>query len=221
MEKQTLSAEVRDGRGKGPARQLRMQGRIPAVFYGPGVETKALSVSPKELVKALGTEWGMNAVIELSFDGVTERVMIKDVQVHPLDRQPLHVDLYRVTDESRVHVRVPVATRGRPLGVQKGGRMTVVFRDLPVRCTPATVPAAIEVEVSDLDMGGVLRVRDLSLPEGVTVLLDPDRRLILVGEDKRKAELEAEEKAAAEAAAAEAAPAEADAPPPPVEPDKK
>lgn len=203
MAMQTLEVEVRELSGKGPARQLRAQGRIPGVFYGPGVDTTKLSLSPKELVKGLSTPHRRNAVFSITVNGTEEHVMVKDVAVHPVTRQPLHVDLYRVDESKAVEVRVPVTTHGRPIGVVRGGTLQVVFRDLPLRCIPAKIPAIIDIDVSDIDIGGIVAVKDLGLEEGVEVLFKPDRRVVLVTETR--AELVPEEEEAAPAAEAEPA----------------
>jgi large subunit ribosomal protein L25 len=199
METQALNAEVRETRGKGPARQLRSRGLIPAVFYGPGIETTAMAISPKELVKALETEYRHNVVLTLPLEGNQVLAMVKDIQVHPVSRVPVHVDFYRVASDRPVEVRVPLRTTGRAKGVVKGGKLTVVFRDVPVRTTPDKIPANITINVEGLDMGDVFKVSDLTLPEGVEVLHAPDRRLVLVGEDRKR--VTDEEEAGAEAAA--------------------
>ena len=93
METTTLQAEVRDSRGKGPARRLRAQGKIPAVFYGQGIEPTPLTLSPKELKKALRGERGRNVVFKLSVGGKDELAMIKDLTIDPVSRELLHVDL--------------------------------------------------------------------------------------------------------------------------------
>jgi large subunit ribosomal protein L25 len=206
METQTLKAEVRDGRGKGPARQLRAAGMIPAVFYGPAVETTALTVRPKELVKALSTKYGKNAVLVINVGGQDHQVMVKAIEVHPVSREPLHVDLYKVSDDRAVEVRVPISTTGRALGVQKGGAMTVVFRDVPVRTTPSKIPAVINIDVSKIDIGETVNVENLILPEGVEVLMKPDRRVVVVGETVKPVAGD-EDEAAAPGAPAAAAPA--------------
>ena len=197
MEPLTLQVEVRDGRGKGPARQLRAKGLLPAVFYGPGVETKGLALSPKELTKALETEYRLNIVLRLAIAGQEHLAMVKDVQVDPVTRVPLHVDLYKVSNDRHVNVSVPLRTTGRALGVQKGGKLNVVFRELPLRATPDAIPSSITVNVASLDMGEVFKVQDLELPDGVEVLLSPERRLILVSEERKKAVAEETPEAAA------------------------
>src|SRR6185503_9393702 len=96
MEKQTLPAEVRNLRGKGPARQLRMQGKIPAVLYGPGGDTVALSVDPSALVKVLTTPFRRNQLLELDVGGQKQLATIKDLDIHPVSRAVRHADFYRV-----------------------------------------------------------------------------------------------------------------------------
>src|SRR4051794_4002525 len=99
MEKQTLPAEVRTGRGKGSARQLRFTGKIPAVLYGPGGETKALSVDPTLLVKVLTTPFRRNQLVELDIAGTKELATVRDLDVHPLTQLVRHADFYRVSLE--------------------------------------------------------------------------------------------------------------------------
>jgi len=201
MERKTLQAEVREERGKGPARQLRMQGRLPAVLYGRDLSPQALSVAPKDLVRALSTQWGRNVVIELAAGGDTHACMIRELQTHPVTGVPLHVDFHRVDMDRPVKVRVPFATRGRAVGVQRGGKLKVVFRDVPVSAAPDAIPASIVADVSKLDQGETIDVADLQLPEGVTVTLKPERTLVLVEGERKKPTEEAEEAEAAEAPA--------------------
>src|SRR5690606_4310500 len=102
METQTLSAEVRELCGKGPARQLRMRGLVPAIYYGPGTEPVKLTVSPSSLARILGGEYGRNQVIELSYDGGTHLALVRDLAVDPASREILHVDFYAVSKERKV-----------------------------------------------------------------------------------------------------------------------
>ncbi len=206
MDIQTLQAEVRPGGGKGPARQLRMTGLIPAVFYGPGTEPTSIAVSPKELRKALSTEYGRNQVVELAFGAKKELAVVREVQIHPLEREIIHADFYRVELDREIEQKVPFETKGKAAGVAAGGLLRVIFRELPVRCSPNKVPAKIVVDVSALGLHEAIHTRDLSLPEGVVVTLPADRSLVaVVSEDKRGAEEEAAAVAAAPAAAGKAA----------------
>lgn len=205
MEAQTLSAEVRETRGKGPARQLRMRGLIPAVFYGPGLEPRPITVSPDDVRTLLTTEYRRNQLIELEIAGEDkELAMVKDLAIHPVSRELLHVDFYRVSKDKAIETKVPFEVTGRALGVQKGGTLNKVFRDLPIKARPQDVPASIVVDAGPLDLGAIVTVKDLELPKGVEVTYSPDRRVVLIetketrGEDSKDAE-EATEESAPEA----------------------
>jgi large subunit ribosomal protein L25 len=191
METTKLQAEVRASRGKGPARRLRAEGKVPAVVYGPGVSPTALSVSPKDLAKALGGEHGRNVVFSLSFDGKDLLAMVRDLAVDPVTRQILHADFYRVTEDLEVNVVVPVTTHGRAVGVQRGGSLKVSFRELPVRTRPGLIPVSVHIDVSKLDIGQTITIAGLDLPEGVIVTLPPKQAVVTVlAESKAKPEEE-------------------------------
>ncbi len=205
MEAQTLSAEVRERSGKGPARQLRMRGLIPAIFYGPGTEPAKLAVSPTELQRLLSGEYGRNQVLEVAWAGKKALALVRDLAINPVTRDILHVDLYGVSRERKVNAIVPFATQGRSLGVQKGGFMHKLFRELPVRACPQDIPAAIVVDVSPLDVGMDVKVKDLPLPAGVEVTYSPERRVVAIEAKERKRVEEEETPAAAAAPATPAA----------------
>ncbi|MCB9667200.1 MAG: 50S ribosomal protein L25 [Myxococcales bacterium] len=210
MEIQTLHAQERDLGGKGPARRLRAQDLVPAVFYGNQIEPRSLSVSPKELSKILSTEFGRNALIKLDFEkGGEELAMVKDLQVHPVKRSLVHVDFYRVEAELPVRVDVPFRTVGKAAGVVQGGEMQVVFRALPIQAKPHQIPPYIEVDVSELELNQAIHVKDLQLGEHVQVLLAPARTLVLVQTERQRPE---EEAAVGAAGAAEAGAAAAGTP---------
>ena len=207
MEKQTLKAEVRTGSGKGPARQLRMRGLIPAVFYGPNKQPMNLQVAPADVVKALKGEFLRNQLIELDFGSMKELAVVRDVASDPLTRQPLHVDFYSVALDRPVHANVPFFTHGRAKGVAEGGVLHKIFREIPVFGPPGEIPAKIEVDVTPLGMHQSVKAKDIPLPAGVTIALSPERNLVAV-ETKEK-EMPEEGEAAAAGAAGAAAPAAA------------
>jgi large subunit ribosomal protein L25 len=201
MEAQTLSAEVRHKGGKGPARQLRMRGLIPAIFYGPKTEPVKLAVSPADLMKLLSGPFGRNQIIEVGWGGQKQLAVVKDLAIDPLTRVPLHVDLYGVARDRKLETIVPFETQGRALGVQKGGFLHKLFRELPVRAFPQDVPSTIVLDVAPFDIGSIVKVGDLPLPSGVEVIYPPERRVVLV-EAKERKRAEAEEEAAPTPAAA-------------------
>ncbi len=204
METTTLQAEVRAGRGKGPARRLRAEGKVPGVFYGPGIEPTPLTLSPKELTKALRGERGRNVVFKLSVDGKDELAMVKDVTTDPVTQELLHIDLYRIVEDKALEVNVPFRTYGRSVGVVQGGVLNVTRRVLPLRTTPANIPVSIEVDVTHLALKDTISVEDIVLPEGVECSLNPKLTLVIILEPRKATAAEAEEDALA-AAAAEAA----------------
>jgi len=203
METTTLQAEVRADRGKGPARRLRAQGKLPGVFYGPGREPTPLTLHPKELEKALRGERGRNVVFTVEVDGQNELAMVRDLETDPVTQELLHVDLYRVFEDKELEIEIPFETRGRAQGVVQGGVLNVTRRHVPVRTKPANIPVAIEVEVTELNLHDTISVEDVTFPEGVECLLDPKLTLVIVLEPRRAALEEAEAQAAEAAAAAD------------------
>ena len=212
METTTLQAEVRAGRGKGPARRLRGEGKIPAVFYGPGLQPTPLTLSPKELEKALRGERGRNVVFKLVVDGKDELAMVREVTTDPVSQELLHVDLYRVFEDKELELQVPFHTVGRAVGVVQGGILNVTRRQLPVRTTPAKIPASISADVTSLDLKDSISVEDLDFPEGVECLLKPKLTLAIVLEPRAVAA--DEEKPAEEGEGEAPAAAEGEAPAP-------
>jgi len=209
MEAKTLKAEVREKSGKGPARQLRKRGLIPAIFYGPGLDPVKLTVSPSAVQRAITKEYGRNQLLELEIGGDKHLALVNDLEVDPVTRNLLHVDFYKIAKDRAVTTHVPFETKGRALGVQKGAKLRRLFRDLPVRAFPQDVPAAIIVDVASFDMGHVMRVSDLELPSGVEVTFAPTRRILLI--EAKETKVAAEEEEAEAAGAAPAAPAGAPA----------
>jgi large subunit ribosomal protein L25 len=212
MEPLVLPTEPRTTKGKNAARQLRAKGLAPAVFYGLGVTPVNLAVAPKALLKVLGTAYRRNQLVEVEVAGQKQLAMVKELQVHPVTRAIEHVDLYKVDIGKPVNTAVPLLTEGRAKGVVAGGEIFVNFRALPVRCTPDRVPALITVDVANMELGDTLRTKDIAMPEGVQILLDPERSVISCAEP-RKIKTEEEEAAEAAAAAGVAAPAAAAAAP--------
>ena len=208
MEKQTIPAEVRTLRGKGPARQLRIKGKIPAVLYGPGGETETIALEPTALTKALASAYKRNQLFELDFSGKKQLAVVKDLDVHPVSRAIRHADFYRVSLENPSVYEVPVKTTGRAKGVVKGGEIRVHFRTLPIRVQPDKVPEVIVLNVENLDMMESIKAKDIKLEHG-TLELPPERNVVLcTAEVKKVVEEEAAPGAAgAPAAAAKAAPA--------------
>jgi large subunit ribosomal protein L25 len=208
MEKQTIPAEVRTLRGKGPARQLRMKGQIPAVLYGPGGETQVLAVDPTLLTKALTTKYHKNQLLELDLGGAKQFAVIKELDIHPVSRVIRHADFYRVSLDRASVYEIPLKTTGRAKGVVKGGEVRVHFRTIPVKVTPDKVPDQIMINVENLDMMESVRVKDVQLEHG-TIELPAERAIVHCTAEIKKIVEEEGTPGAAGAAGASVAPAAA------------
>jgi len=205
MTTNTLDATIRTAGGKGPSRRLRAEGKMPAVAYGVGLEATPLAVSPKELGRILQGEHGLNTVIQLALQGQANiATLVVDYQIHPVTRAFLHADFKKVDLDKPVDVEVKLELVGKAAGVTAGGEQHQVFRKLPVRCLPANIPVKLVHDITDVVLEGVVHVKDLRLPEGVQVLLPPERTVAAVVSKKRRKEDE-EEAAKAEGTAVAAA----------------
>lgn len=215
MSETALVVEAREGTGKGSNRKLRAAGRIPAVLYGRGRQSLSLSLDPRALDKILRTG-GANTLLDLTVEGHPEVkdtvALVKELQRHPLRGTIVHADLYAVDLDRTVTVDVPVHLLGRPRGLDFGGILEHTLREVALECLPRAIPEAIEVEVSHLEVGDVIHVRELVLPEGVVMVTDGDLGVVHVA--LPQAEPTPEETAAAAAPAeGAAAPAEGAAAP--------
>jgi large subunit ribosomal protein L25 len=171
----TLAAEHRDLTGKKVA-SLRHGGRLPAVVYGHGVDSANVSIDTHEF-EQLRRHTGPNALVDLSIDGKKARpVLIHGVQVHPVNRRPLHVDLFLVRMTEELTVEVPLVATGESIAVtQHGGTLLHPIESVRVRALPDHLPQSIEYSVESLvDFDTALHVRDLVVPSDVTLLTDGD-----------------------------------------------
>ena len=187
MESMTLTAEVRTARGKGPARRLRAEGKVPAVIYGPGQEPTPLTVLPKQVLKGLRSTRGRNTVYALEFSGKSALAMVKDLNVDPVTRDLLHIDFLVVDEDKPVKVDVPLRTTGRAKGVVRGGILNVTRRTVSLESRPADIPTEIVLDVTPLDIFETIAVKDLPLQDGVVCTLPAERTLVIVLENKRAA----------------------------------
>ncbi len=217
MEIIKLDATLRSQAGKAPARRLRREGKVPAIAYGKALQAVSIAISPKGLSDVLKSAHGQNTVVELGVDGGAQKitVLLREYTVHPITRDVLHADFLQIKLDEPVEVEVPFVCTGKALGVVSGGIMRQVYRRLPVYCLPEKIPVSIEHDISSLDLGDTVKAAELTLPEGVTVRLPPDRTVAgVVMPEKEKVEEAAPGAAAtAEGAAAGATAAGAAAAP--------
>jgi large subunit ribosomal protein L25 len=198
-----VTASRRDGSGKGAARRLRTEGKIPAVAYGKDLPTQALAVGPEAIKSVLASARGRNTVVTLDVDGKAGlTVLLSDFQYHPLTRQLLHADFVQIHLDQPVNVEVPLELTGKAVGVVAGGTLRQVFRKLPIRCLPGQIPVKIVYDVTELGLDGHVPVKDLTLPEGVSVRLPAEQTVASVVTEIIRAEEETAPAAGAAAAAA-------------------
>ncbi|MDP3098516.1 MAG: 50S ribosomal protein L25/general stress protein Ctc [Syntrophales bacterium] len=174
MEATELKACIRNQSGKGPARRFRKEGRIPAVFYGSGEEAIHLSVNAAELLKIIRAK-KENVFIKLRIDGeknLEKLSLIKELQIEPVSRRFYHADFYEVRMDHRLTLDVPLHFAGIPVGVVNGGELQHLKRDLKISCLPSVLPNFIEIDVTGLEIGDSIKVKDIRVPEGIAVL-DP------------------------------------------------
>ncbi|MGH7458612.1 MAG: 50S ribosomal protein L25/general stress protein Ctc [Longimicrobiaceae bacterium] len=168
----TLKAELRQERGKGEARRMRAGGRIPAVIYGHGDETRALSLDAHEFERLLASLGGESALIDIQVGRKKTPALIREVQWDPVRPVILHVDLYQIHADEKIHLEVAVRVTGNPVGVrEEGGVLQHVRHEIEVECLPKDIPEHVEVNADQLAIGDSIHVRDLDLP-GVKILTD-------------------------------------------------
>jgi large subunit ribosomal protein L25 len=177
----TISASTRDGTGKGAARTARREGRIPGVLYGHGEESVSLSVETNELKRLLHSISVENTILDLDLGGGEPyKVLIRELQRHPFRDEFLHIDFFHVAMDEKIQVEIPIVLTGTPTGVKnKGGVLDHQLRELEVFCLPGNIPEKVEFDVSELDIGDSIHVRDIQLPD-VEILTDLDRSVVAV-----------------------------------------
>ncbi len=221
MEQIDLKAQVRKTTGNGPARALRREGRIPAVLYGPKTDSMLLSIDLKEFEQIVKKANIGSVLLNLQIQNdktLTRPAMIKELQTHPPTGAFLHVDFYEIDMQRKITASVPVVTRGKSAGVEAGGLLQIVRRELEVFCLPTAIPEAIEVDITGLNIGDSIHVQEIPLPGDIEIPADVDYTVVTVlvpkveevveEEELEEGEEEAVEEGAEGEAAAEEMPSE-------------
>lgn len=190
-----LAVAVREKSGKGAARQLRRSGKVPGVLYGQG-ECLLLTIEPEPLTKILKSQAGSTALITLTVNGAKGRpkrtALLRDFQVDPVEGNVLHADLFEISMDKPIRVKVPVhVIGGTPAGVKEGGILHYNTRELHVECLPSALPDHIEVDASPLAIGQGIHLKEMAKIEGVRFLDDPDQMVVSVAVPMSDAKLEA------------------------------
>ena len=193
-----LKASLRQPLGKRSRRMLR-EGKVPAIVYGHNTQATPITLERLEFQKVFARS-GRTHLVDLVFDGRTEKVLVREIQTHPRRLGPIHVDFYQVNLQEKIEVEVPVHLVGESAPVKQGdGDILQPMHSVRVECLPSDIPEAFEVDLTPLDeIDAELRVSDLKVPAGVTVLDEPEELVVKI---VHKRELKVEEEVpAAEAA---------------------
>jgi len=207
----SFQAQARDGAGKGPARQLRRAGRVPAVIYGERKDQQMISLEARALRRELNNPRFFSTLCSLQLDGEAIRVLPREVQVHPVSDAPIHADFVRVSRGTTIHVTVQVAFLNEDIspGLKRGGVLNVVRREIELVCPADAIPEQIELDLAKADIGDSLHISQVSLPSGVhPTITDRDFTIATIAAPTVVAEEAAEEQEAAAEAAEAAEPEE-------------
>jgi large subunit ribosomal protein L25 len=201
MEVTDLAAQIRKEQKKGPARRLRQAGYVPAIFYGRSAENILLAVKNDALVK-IHKDKKDHAFIKLIIDDGKKKIeklsLIKELQIQPLTGKFYHADFYEVDMKHKLTIDVSLRFIGKPVGVDNGGELQHIKREVKVSCLPSDLPDHIDVDVAALDIGDSIKIRELTVPEGITILDSPDSAVAAVAVIKVVVEAPAAEVAVTE-----------------------
>jgi large subunit ribosomal protein L25 len=202
-----LNVEIRDRTGKGGARAFRRDGLVPGVLYGGPRGPVSLTVQGGEFRKALYTGKLLGHLVTLKYGDETQPVIAKDVQFHPVSDEPIHFDLYRVEENQRIRIRVPVHFRHQDAspGIKRGGTLNIVEHEIEVSAPATAIPEELVADLTGLEIGEAVRISSLALPEGVEPTSHDHEMVIATITGASALEIEQPEGEAVEAAQPEAA----------------
>lgn len=180
----TVELEVfkRESLGKQANKKYRKDGFVPAVIYGKNKENLNILIDPIKLKKLLKNEAGENTIIEMKLDksDLKKNVLLKDAHLDTLTSDPLHLDFYEITDGVDVKVSSPLLFEGKPEGVKNGGVIQTLSNEVKIKCLPTNIPNVIEINISDLNIGDTLRVKDIKPMDGIEILSNPESTIISI-----------------------------------------
>ena len=194
LEFHNLSAKSRTTKGNSPARALRREGAIPAVIYGPGKDAVSLSVGIYDLEQVLKAARSGQVFVNLAIEGGdTRKAMLKELQRHPVKGNFIHADFYEIAMDRKVNVMIPITTVGKSQGVEMGGMLQIIRRELEAWCMPSDIPENIVIDITNLGMGESVHVEDIELEGDVELIHDVNFTVLTVLSGRKAEEEEAEE----------------------------
>ena len=181
-----LNVNIREGKGTSSARRIRLKDQIPAILYHSGLDAIPLSVDKKELYKALKTG---QVIFEVIVKDKNQFVLVKDVQYHPVNDNIMHIDFQKVKEDEKISLEVPLRVIGEAEGVQAGGILVQIVNTITVKCKPTTIPEALIIDVTDLELNSSLSVKDIQLAADVEIITAEDLAVVSVQEAKQEEEI--------------------------------
>jgi len=181
-----LNVNIREGKGTSSARRIRLKDQIPAILYHSGLDAISLSVDKKELYKALKTG---QVIFEVIVKDKNQFVLVKDVQYHPVNDNIMHIDFQKVKEDEKISLEVPLRVIGEAEGVQAGGILVQIVSAITVKCKPTTIPEALIIDVTDLELNSSLSVKDIQLAADVEIITAEDLAVVSVQEAKQEEEI--------------------------------
>jgi large subunit ribosomal protein L25 len=193
MEQLELKVLERDKVGKNANKSLRKDGYIPCVMYKSNEQTRCIKVLERELARIKSTG-GENALVDLVYKGKErKKVIIKDIQYHPVKGKMIHVDFFEIEMDKELETKVPLKVIGKSEGIKQGGILEHTLWELDVSCLPINIPEYIEIDISNLEIGDSLHVKDIKVPDGVKVLTDAEQSVVSVIDPREEIEEVVEE----------------------------
>ena len=192
MERLKIEVEPREETGKGAARKLRREGRIPGVIYGSDREPQPLIVDPRDIEKKVNN----NVIFDLEITGEEEKeevAMIKEFQRDVIKGNLIHVDFQKISMDEKISVSVPIRIEGTSFGVKEGGVLQQLMREIDIEALPGDVPDGVALDITELDVGDSLQVEDLDVADSVEILNSPDDVIVTVVTPSEEIEEEVEE----------------------------
>jgi large subunit ribosomal protein L25 len=188
-----IKAEKRGTFGKNASRRLRREGMIPAVLYGGDRTNVPLILKKKDIFTVLMSESGERTIFQISYDSELKNVMIKELQRNPVTDEVLHADFIQIAMDRAIRISVPVVTVGEAVGVKtEGGFVDLITREVEIECLPKNIPERMEIDISNLHLRQSLKVGDLTAPEGVKLISQPDTLLVLIEAPSKEEEVAVE-----------------------------
>jgi len=172
-----IKVERRDTDGRGASRRLRKADKVPAIVYGGELAPVSIQIAHNDVWLASQNEWFYSAILDLSLNGDVQKVLLRDMQRHPFKQQLLHIDFQRVDENKAIRIRVPLHFLNQeksPAGKKAGILISHALTDVEISCLPKDLPEFIEIDLGELDVGGIVHLSELKLPAGVEI---PELRL--------------------------------------------